>query len=105
MKPNSEISEQHQSLIKSSKRPAAASNRRQTKQREKAQMKPTVTPLKSGAPPTKERMSSKELFFLIMLYLTDPHAKGTKDYKLMAPATVLKKLQELRFRLDYLEID
>jgi len=92
MKPNSEISEQNQSLIKPSKRPAAAANRRQTKQKEKAKTKQDIMPLKAGTPPTKERMSSKELFFLIMLYLTDPHAKGTKDYKLMAPATVLKKL-------------
>ena len=95
MKPNSEISEQNQSLIKPSKRPAAAANRRQTKQKEKAaasKLKQDIMPLKASSPPTKARMSSKELFFLIMLYLTDPHAKGTKDYKLMAPATVLKKL-------------
>jgi hypothetical protein len=103
MKPNSEISEQNQSLIKPSKQPAA--NRRQTKQQEKTKLKQDIIPLKAGSPPTKARMSSKELFFLIMLYLTDPHAKGTKDYKLMTPTTVLKKLQELRFRLDYLEID
>ena len=92
MKPNSEISEQHESLIKPSKRPAAAANRRQMKQKEKAKIKPEAMPLKSGPPPTKERMSSKELFFLIMLYLTDPHAKGTKDHKSMHPAMVLKKL-------------
>lgn len=49
-------------------------------------------------------MSSKELFFLIMLYLTDPHAKGTKEFKQMHASTLLKKLQDLRYRLDYLEL-
>ena len=64
-----------------------------------------IRPLKAGKAAMKARMSSKELFFLIVLYLQDPHGRSSKEYKQMPPGTVLRLLQELRNRLDHLDLD
>lgn len=68
-----------------------------------------VNPLKVGIPDPKMRMSSKELMLLIMLYMTDPnsHSKQprTNNHFQMQPGKLLRKLQELRYRIDYLEVN
>ena len=80
-----------------SKSPTPQHNRREAKQKEKdypqqEKSEQETPPLKSGRPDKKDQMSSKELFFLIILYLQDPHNRYTRHFKNIKASQLLKKL-------------
>lgn len=51
-------------------------------------------------------MKSKELFHLVMLYMTDPHQKKqSDDYKKMSLSEIQNKFEELKDRLNTVNVE